>query len=94
MHGHADIGGVAARDLRKGLAVGRVEYLDAQAGVRGHQAVGDEVLGVHRRVQGGIGSVRFSHGRPGATGYNAGREKFSRIRFFNPLISRIPEHFP
>ncbi|AGH84814.1 hypothetical protein F504_2301 [Ralstonia pseudosolanacearum FQY_4] len=49
---------------------------------------------MHRRVQGGIGSVRFSHGRPGATGYNAGREKFSRIRFFNPLISRIPEHFP
>jgi len=54
--GHVDVGGVAARDLRKRLAVGRIEHLDAQAGVWCHQAVGDEVLGVHWGFLGGSGT--------------------------------------
>ncbi|MCY1350570.1 hypothetical protein D9M69_368060 [compost metagenome] len=47
-----DIGGVAAGDLGEGLAVGRVEYLDAQAVVRRDQAVGDKVLGMHGWLRG------------------------------------------
>ncbi|MNS88891.1 hypothetical protein D3C72_1228830 [compost metagenome] len=46
-HGHADVRAVATGNLGERLAVGGIENLDAQTGIGGDQAVGDEVLGVH-----------------------------------------------